>query len=314
MPPRETTTSSANSETTSTRVMVAAPIRNRAWILPEYLSALKQLEVPEGVEVGYFFLVNDSTDESLDILLSTVIGNIDDPLWPGAEFAVWDTGAEDDDRKNRREKGIYTHLQRLRDRIRQYAVDQGYDYLLSVDSDVIVQPGTLSALLAHRVDFVAAMLSNVPDGSFHAVNAAQVILGGDVPWSDPVSIGVQAPQGDGLVEVGMTGACFLASRQALENGSYLWEAPYGSNYEKAIAALPGEDMVFAMSLKATGIRQYLDESHRVFHCYTEERLPELVGARRYRARAVKVLTDRAWLKTFPNEVTPPYGGYAASSR
>ncbi len=44
------------------KIAIGAPIRNRRWILPEYLEALLKIRYPPGLQ--YMFLENGSNDDT----------------------------------------------------------------------------------------------------------------------------------------------------------------------------------------------------------------------------------------------------------
>ena len=49
------------------KVLIGCPVRNRAWILPRYLQSLRNLDYDPS-EIEYCFVVNDSIDNTLEIL------------------------------------------------------------------------------------------------------------------------------------------------------------------------------------------------------------------------------------------------------
>lgn len=292
------------------KVLIAAPIRDRAWVLPEYLDSLKGLDT-SGLSVHYFFLVQSSEDASLDVVVNTVIGEggVTNPTWPNTTVGYIDEVPKADNRYNRIEDGIYSHLQLMRERIRQLAVDMKVDYLFSVDSDIMVRPDTLQKLLSDEKDFVAAILSNTPTGSFTGPNAIRQAGGGKGPYRDLPYWYNFKPEGVGVVPVFATGACFLASRKYLEACTYLPDVP--QYYKSPLGKLPGEDMFFAVSGETQGLTQWLDETHRVFHVWGPKQLETYQEARKkYKSKAVEVITDRIWAKEAPvvtDNQAPPRG-------
>lgn len=273
------------------KVLIAAPVNDRAWILPEFLESIKALNT-EGFFVGYLFVENDSTDESLKILQEQTADWLDCTVVSESNpLPVYD----------RKVAGVnspsYRRLAEIRDYIRRAVVDGGYDLLLSVDSDIMLQPDTLQRLAAHELDFVAAMIANSGSASFAVVNAVDYRpASGPPPYNSPASWYRWIPQGKGVRQVAVTGAAFLASRAVLEACTYLSEAVTQSPYWRGSQSYtPGEDEVFAVSCFDKGFPQHLDESLRGWHCYNADLLEIYRQAqRRYRKQAVKKLTDRAW--------------------
>ena len=236
------------------KVLVASPVCNRAWIIREFLACLENLDKGEH-QVDYYFIENGSTDETLAILWDHCDNK--DGWTVGCmelQEPVYDRGESPVESLNR--------LAKVRDKLRTLAIAGDYDYLLSVDSDILVPTNLLVDLLAHEQHFVAATVANPAYPLFSAVNAHRYIpatggpLGNKARWTRWVY------SGEGLHEVGSTGAVFLADREALEKGNYLFLE------EPGMEDLP-EDVRFSLSCKAQGICEYLDESLRCWHCWDQ---------------------------------------------
>ena len=252
------------------KILIAGLIRNRAWILPDYLEHIRVLDT-DGMEVGYYFIVDSSTDESLKLVMDTVIGeDIENPLWGKNAVIACNESEVDEDTRGftaRRGAGIYEHLRMLREKLRTTALSLGYDYLFCIDSDILVKPDSLKVLLGHKKDFVAFTVANNPLGKPEkGVNALSLSGKLNSPYAIPPSWGWWKYGKGGLVKVGATGAGFLASRKVLSKTSYYFEP---SKQEiRLLEAMPGEDEWFALSCIRAKIDQFLDEEHVVFHAYT----------------------------------------------
>lgn len=145
-------------------IAIGCPVRNREGILHEYLSALEKIEGKK----QFLFLANDCTDRTVEILQSfqqrypntvlKVIKSNDDDI-PTTERSI--TGYARDN---------YKHLADLRNQfISLFLKETGCQYLLSVDSDIIV-PQNIVSKLKHIVDsdkfrgryrIAAAAISNI---------------------------------------------------------------------------------------------------------------------------------------------------------
>ncbi len=140
-------------------------------------------------------------------------------------------------------------LRRLREEMRQAALDGGYDYLFMVDSDLILGPDTLSLLLQAHKDFIAGIFWTRfrPGSKRFWVNAWHLQDGHHVEFSMAERMKLRS----GIHEVDITGGCSLLSRRALTALSY--------------ATRPGissEDICLALSAKEAGIPLFL-------HCDTK---------------------------------------------
>lgn len=273
-------------------ILVAAPINNRAWILPQFLESIKALTIPNDCEFSYLFLENDSTDDSLAIL-KEVTAN-----WERCSIIEATNQLPIYDRTGPGGHAMYTRMAHLRNAIRFSAVKGEYDYLFSCDSDIMLQPDTIVRLLKHKLDFVAATISNSGSHIFSAINALGFVeASGRGPYTDPPMWHRLVPEAKGVKQVGGTGAVFLASKAILKANTYLYEVLKDSKYyHPQILPVYGEDYAFAMCCGDRGWSQHIDMGLRAWHCYTKELLEIYDAARiKYKSRTVKVLTDRAWL-------------------
>ena len=226
------------------RIMIAAPVRNRAWVLPRYLRALEALDYPQD-RLLFRWLVNDSTDGSRQILRYWIRDM--QPCNAGVQtldYGRTESEYEGTARMAGPRSRAYPILAALRNLIRTKALNSGVDYLFSVDTDVIVRPATLRRLLSHGKDVVAALVDNG--------HGAHNYMEQD-PQTGTFFRGPHRVAGpDGLLQVDMTGACCLYSRRALEAGTWA-------------AHMTGEDEGFARCMIAAGIDQWVDGGHQVEH-------------------------------------------------
>lgn len=213
-------------------ILIGCPVRNREWILPEYLQALENLDYPKE-NLAFHFILNDSTDRSKEMLLTwkSVVEsnyryiritelNFDYPEdWGETRIT---TNASSLTRKN---KG-YKALTVLRNLLLDLAwLDMKSDYLFSIDSDIIIKPDILLNLLQQKKHIIAGLVSN--DSSNY-----NFIPKGKTP--------------KGIMEVSITGSIILISRKIIDN--------------KRIRYSPGktgEDEGFCLSAKAQGFKSYI---------------------------------------------------------
>ncbi|WP_242938968.1 glycosyltransferase [Thermosyntropha lipolytica] len=183
--------------------MIGCPVRNRAWILPRYLKALEAMDYPlEARE--YCFIVNNSLDSTEDIL---------------RQFAMYARAPVkivlvDFDHPGGDKRGEYSfrRLAYLRNLLLNQFMLSACSYLFSVDSDIIVPPHALSALISHACDIVSAL---VPNGELRGGKTVFNILrkeenGGYVHITDFPRDKIQA--------VDVTGAAYLIHKRVIEKG------------------------------------------------------------------------------------------------
>lgn len=239
----------------STRILLAAPVRDRAWILPAYLERVADLELPEGVELDAYFLVNgDLGDGSVEIL-KRFAEVMDGRMGVVVERYMTPPPAPPT-RETHNRMAIFGYLAGLRNTTLDRALQNGYDYLFSVDSDILMPSWTLRRLLSAEKDVVAAALVNDEFWNLPPrYRAYNMLRRADYPGMD----GVQAFQhvtdmpDSGLIEVDVTGACFLIARRVLEAGCRFDTHP------------AGEDVPFCQAVQMAGFHLYGDAGLRVDH-------------------------------------------------
>ena len=228
------------------KILIAAPLRQELHIFREYQRGLDELKIPEGVTVDRFFVVNDCPE---------VIPEIK------GDYVVCDTK----DVYERRENDHYwTHenlgkMHLLRNLTCERALKGGYDYLFSVDTDLVLHPDTLTELLAAGKDIVSELFWT--NGWCNAWMYDQS-AGMDPHWVTP-----------GLYQVGMTGACILISRRVLEAGVDYSAIPCINK------ALWGEDRHFCIRAACAGFTLWTDSHCPPEHLYTERAYQNYIARR-----------------------------------
>ena len=230
------------------RVLITAPLRQDADIFDAYQDALDRLEIPEGVEVSRFYVVNDC---------DAVIPHIRD-----AEYVVMNNG--DLSYRKTGDDHIWTleqmtRMSDLRNRTVREALDGGYDYWFSVDTDLVLDPWTLYRLIEADKDIVSEIF-----WTQHWCNAwehDQYTPPRD-EWRKP-----------GLYRVGMTGACTLVKRAVFEAGVNYTQIP---NIYKA---LRGEDRHFCVRAACAGFEMWVDTNCPATHLYTQEEYIKFMAGR-----------------------------------
>lgn len=155
------------------RILVGAPVHNREAVLPAYLTMLLVQHLGENLEpgvllwppvgqnsefdVGYCFMMNDCNEATWDIMRKfreTVGRSFPVRLMTVAGLKSYE---------GRKDTGRYETLAALRNMLLDEFhddLDGPWTHLFSVDTDIILQPGTLKALLEVDKDIVAATVYN----------------------------------------------------------------------------------------------------------------------------------------------------------
>ena len=179
------------------RILITAPLRQDIDIFEAYQEGLDRLEVPEGFDVSRFFVVNDCPE---------VIPHIRD-----AKIEVCETGEAYEKTHNDHlwTLDLMWKMGDLRNRTIREMLEGVYDYWLSVDTDIVLDPWTLYHLINADKDIVSEIFwTQAPNGKYWC-NAWMYDQSFGMPeeWHKP-----------GLYQVGMTGALTLVKRKVFEAG------------------------------------------------------------------------------------------------
>ena len=235
------------------RILITAPLRQDVDIFEAYQDGLDRLEIPEGYEVSRFFAVNDCAEAI--------------PAIRDAKYEVMDTGEEyrKTDNDHLWTVDLMWKMGVLRNRTIREALDGGYDYWLSADTAIILDPKTLRALIEADKDIVSEIFwTQAPNGRYWC-NAWMHDQASGMPeeWRKP-----------GLYRVGMTGALTLVKRKVFEAGVDYSRIPNIS------AALRGEDRHFCVRAACAGFEMWIDTHCPATHLYTRRLYEEYMAGRR----------------------------------
>lgn len=244
----------------SSTVTIAAPIRNRAWILPLYLKHIKNIEYPKN-KIELLFVVNDSQDESLNLLTEFKENHRE---YKSIRIEKYNRNAPEDKRDlNTRNNYIYTHLSKLRNYIMSKTKT---DYLLSIDTDILVQPDIINNLLKSDKDIISGLIWNgyitCVDKPYLYPNIMKIAEQG--MYRHIVNNYVKnAPSllSPTLMEVDLTGAVILLSRKVYKS------IKYGFHPQ-------GEDAYFCKMAQDKGFELFCDLSVFSHHIMSPEYLEE----------------------------------------
>jgi len=133
------------------KIMIGCPVRNRGWILPRYLKCLENLDYPENLK-RYAFVINNCSDDTEHILEAFAQKH------PGRVELIYENVPGS--RGHRRGSYSLKALAHLRNLLLQTFLISDCDYLLSVDSDILMPPSSLRQLLADDLHIVSALVCN----------------------------------------------------------------------------------------------------------------------------------------------------------
>ena len=218
------------------KVLIAAPLRQKPHIFREYQKGLDSLILPDGVKADRFFVVNDCDEVIPEIRNAEWVVNDSEDVTMYHNH-LWTTD-------------LVWRMSELRNQTIRKALEGGYDYLLSVDTDLVLEPHTLETLIAADKDCVAGLFWT--NGWTNAWMYDQASVNNKPEWQQP-----------GLYQVGGTGALFLIKRKVLEAGVDYTPIP---NLRQAVF---GEDRHFCIRAVCNGFEIWADSHCLPVHLYDE---------------------------------------------
>ena len=225
--------------------MIGAPIaRNRAWVLPKYLSALYDLDYPKE-NIHLAFLINGKEKDGTACIIKQ-FKNEHIEEYSSIDIFYLKSDYEDNRMKNR----DYDYFAKVRNGF--VAMRRKDDeYIFSVDSDVILEPDTLTKLILHDKDIVSALVCNGEHGprKFHNIMMEVKDNKNNYKHIDPTGE---------LMKVDVTGACYLIHKDVLNKGvSYEFHRQ-------------GEDCGFCKNAQKEGFDIYCDTNIELKHIMERE--------------------------------------------
>lgn len=223
-------------------ILIGSLIRNREWILPRFLTNVTKLNYPKE-KITLCFILNDSQDSCHEILEN--FKKEFEKYYKQILITEINLGTQEDMRVGNR-KPVYKSLSQLRNMLLTKGSE--FDYLFSIDSDILVNPEDLNFLLSAQKDVVSGIIEN-GTGIF---NLMTIKLKGHLShyktWHD---------EKQDIFEVDVNGAVTLISKKVCETCKYSFNDR-------------GEDIGFAQNVQQNGFRLYAHKKVRPQHIMTKE--------------------------------------------
>ena len=192
--------------------------------------------MPDGVTVDRYFVINDCPEVIPDVRGGYIVMDTGDVYEKGDNDHIWTSANLD-------------KMPILRNAAIRRTLEGGYDYLFSVDTDLVLHPETLVTLLEADKDIVSEIFYT--NGWCNAWHWDQYSAPLD-EWRTP-----------GLYPVGMTGALTLIKSGVLSAGVDFTPIP---NLRKV---LWGEDRWFCIRAACAGFEMWVDTHFPAEHLYSE---------------------------------------------
>ena len=144
-----------------------------------------------------------------------------------------------------------------RDAIARYAVDNGYDYVLYVDSDMVFNAEDLKRLLAHDVGICSGLYVS-RQGERKNIAYSKIITRRRFPYRKPELINDNQSSGFGSVAAVGFGFCLIKTSVLKSMFKY-----YKSLFEPCKGL--GEDAAFCYRAKRIGFKTFIDRDVKLGH-------------------------------------------------
>lgn len=263
-------------------IAIGCPIEDREWMVKKYLDGLDNLIVPEGYEKQYVFVLGGrKEDKTAHYVIDWMKSR------PGA-IAVLPRHKGETDRKLGYD---YDYLARARNLLMSLAFEGlEADKLLSIDSDILMEPAGLEAMLEINEQVVAAPVRNSENPN--VMNFMRYSF----EDSRYTRTGVDIE--DDAFYVDLTGACYMIDSLVHEAGVRYW----------AEQGLGGEDVGFADGCSKFKIDQCVEPNIFTIH-YMDRNNPDvgLVCKHMETMQTDHEAEDRVeeWLRVLPPSSTEP---------
>jgi len=273
-----------------TSVVIGSPVQQTAPILEPFLRGLLEQRSP-ALDLSHVFL-DDNHEEASSALLQRFTAAV--PQVTTVEVERVHRYERDEQTHHWREDLIW-RLAALKDAVIEHALEVEADYLFLVDSDVVLQPGTIEHLVGLERDVVSEVFWtrwNLAEEEMPQVwlrdtyDLAHRHRGEELSERETalrIRSFLDALREPGTYEVGGLGACTLISRSALLRGVRFAEVPNLSFW--------GEDRHFCIRAGALGVRLHADTHKPPLHVYRESDLDRVPAALRAGGAPFEDLVD-----------------------
>ncbi|NLT95451.1 MAG: glycosyltransferase [Clostridia bacterium] len=259
------------------KVLIGSPIRQKPKILAEFLNSLERLE-KDNIHVDFLFIDDNELFESSELLKDFGSHGWKTEIILGDKISRYQC----DEKGHNWQEALIWKVAEYKDYIITSALEQNYDFLFLVDSDIVLHPSTLKHLISTQKDIISEIFwtkwtPNTPPlpqvwvsdqynlfYSYRNQKLSQEEL-------NSRTIGfLHCLQIPGIYEVGGLGACTLISQKALRSGL--------SFKEIKNVSFTGEDRHFCIRAEVLGFKLFVDTFYPAYHIYRES---ELAGVQSY---------------------------------
>lgn len=255
------------------KILLGSPVCQKPNILKEFLLSLKELN-KDKYSMDYFFIDDNKIQESKN-LLQAFSSEINSKCFIIQSSHLYDNYVCDDNTTHYWTSDLIWKVAEFKNIIIKKAIEDNYDYLFLIDSDLVLHPDTINQLINANKDII----SNIFWTSWYknAPLMPQVWMCDEYQLYEGYARNLSNDEINkrtneflnklkvpGIYEVGGLGACTLLSKNALRKGV---------SFEKIKnLSFWGEDRHFCVRAIVLGIPLFVDTHLPAYHIYREEYL------------------------------------------
>ncbi len=253
------------------KVLVGSPVYQKAKILEAFLKSLKNLN-RHTISIDYMFVDDNIVENSSQLLAEFKREESNIIIVRGKEQGVYLCN----DESHHWDDSLMLKVANYKNTIITYAIENDYDYLFFVDSDLLVHPNLIEHLKTANKDIISEIFWSQWHNDrpfepnvwlFDEYDLVPKRLGEELTEKEmdvrrtKFLNQLRIP---GLYEVGGLGACTLISRAALVKGVSF--EPIKN------LTIHGEDRFFCIRAAVIGIDLFVDTFYPAYHIYREQDL------------------------------------------
>lgn len=259
-----------------TKVLVGSPVFQKPEILEAFLNSLKALDYDGTID--YMFVDDNADEKSKNLLAEFQRKGSSTFIIQGTE----NTAYVCDDESHHWDDNLMFKVANYKNTIIRHAIDNGYDELFFVDSDLILHPDLILHLKSRQKEVVSEIFWSIwHEGLplepnvwlFDEYDLVPKDLGEKLTIEEEAvrrEEFIEKLKRPGIYEVGGLGACTLINRTALLKGVNF--SPIKN------LTIHGEDRFFCIRAAVLGIEMFVDTSFPAYHIYREK---DLAGVEEY---------------------------------
>ncbi|MCK6206015.1 hypothetical protein KZX50_11235 [Bacillus infantis] len=256
------------------KVLIGSPIHQKPPILKEFLLSLSELS-KGNLELTYLFIDDNNHEESSNLLREFATNREDVIIFKSNDMENYIC----DDVTHRWKESLIWKVANFKNMMIKVALENDFDYLFLIDSDIVLNPNTLKHLISTKKEVISEIFwtkwnPNMPElpqvwlwdqyGLF-SKNRNEKVTDDEMLLRQQNFINLLRKPG--IYEVGGLGACTLISREALEKGVNFEEIKNLSFW--------GEDRHFCVRASSLGIPLYVDTYYPAYHIYRDSDLEKV---------------------------------------